>query len=237
MIYFTSDLHFCHPFVAATRGFRPKCDNMNELIHTVGESEFAKMTNWRKHDETVVRHINARVGKQDELYVLGDLSCGSRDSFEQALRMIDKLYVPPSRRHLILGNHENFKVKDSVRVTLAHTFGYVSVCEYLYVDGVPIVLSHVPLLSDMDGRVRRDLAENSYSKSMRRHAVNVPSGTLHLHGHTHSPTPRDSRNALSVNVGLDAWGLFPVSLPQILCLKPRNSETVGSLLTQAALGA
>lgn len=216
MIYFTSDLHFCHPFVAATRGFGPKCDNMNELIHTVGESEFAKMTNWRKHDEVVVRHINARVGKQDELYVLGDLSCGSRDSFEQALHMLDKLYVPPSRRHLILGNHENFKVKDSVRVTLAHTFGYVSTCEYLYVDGVPIVLSHVPLLEDMDGRVRKGLAENSYSKSLRKHAVNVPKGTLHLHGHTHSSTPRDSRNPLSVNVGLDAWNLFPVSLTEIL---------------------
>lgn len=216
MIYFTSDLHFCHPFVAATRGFGPKCDNMNELIHTVGESKFAKMTNWIKHDETVVRHINARVGKQDELYVLGDLSCGSRDSFEQALHMIDKLYVPSSRRHLILGNHENFKVKDSVRVRLAQTFGHVSVCEYLYVDGVPIVLSHVPLLTDMDGRVRKDLAENSYSRSLRKHAVNVPKGTLHLHGHTHSSTPRDSRNPLSVNVGLDAWGLFPVSLAEVL---------------------
>ena len=216
MIYFTSDLHFCHPFVAATRGFGPKCDNMNALIHEVGETEFANMTNWKKHDEVIVRHINARVGKQDELYVLGDVSCGSRDSFEHALHMLDKLYVPPSRRHLILGNHENFKVKDSVRVTLAHTFGYVSSCEYLYVDGVPIVLTHVPLLSEMDGRVRKGLAENSYSKSMRKHAVNVPKGTLHLHGHTHSSTPRDSRNPLSVNVGLDAWNLFPVSLAEVL---------------------
>lgn len=216
MIYFTSDLHFCHPFVAATRMFGPKCDNMNALIHEVGESKFAHMTNWKKHDEVIVRHINARVGKQDELYVLGDISCGSRDSFEQALRMLDKLYVPPSRRHLILGNHENFKVKDSVRVGLAHTFGYVSNCEYLYVDGVPVVLTHVPLLSDMDGRVRKGLAENSYSKSMRKHAVNVPSGTLHLHGHTHSSTPCDSRNPLSVNVGLDAWNLFPVSIAEVL---------------------
>ena len=223
MIYFTSDLHFCHPFVAATRGFGPKCDNLNALIHEVGETEFARMTNWRKHDEVVVRHINARVGKQDELYVLGDLSCGSRDSFEQALYMIDKLYVPPSRRHLILGNHENFKVKDSVRVTLSHTFGYVSSCEYMYVNGVPIVLTHVPLLSDMDGRVKKELAHNSYSKSMRKHVVNVPNGTVHLHGHTHSSTPRDSRNPLSVNVGLDAWNLFPVSIAEVLSYHPVKS--------------
>ena len=189
---------------------------MNALIHEVGETEFANMTNWKKHDEVIVRHINARVGKQDELYVLGDVSCGSRDSFEHALHMLDKLYVPPSRCHLVLGNHENFKVKDSVRVSLAHTFGYVSNCEYLYVDGVSIVLTHVPLLSDMDGRVKKGLAENSYSKSMRKHAVNVPKGTLHLHGHTHSSTPKDSRNTLYVKGGLVAWNLCPVRLADVL---------------------
>lgn len=223
MIYFTSDLHFCHPFVAAMRGFGLKHDNMNVLIHEVGETEFACMTNWRKHDEAIVRHINARVGKQDELYVLGDVSSGSRNSFEHALYMLDKLYVPPSRRHLVLGNHENFKVKDSVRVSLAHAFSYVSNCEYLYVDDVPVVLTHVPLLSDMDGRVRQGLAKNSYSKSLRKHAVNVPPGTLHLHGHTHSPTPEDSKNPLSINVGLDAWSLFPVSLEEVLSYSLKNT--------------
>ena len=216
VIYFTSDLHFCHPFVAAMRGFGPTCDNINELICEARETEFACMTNWRKHDETIVRHINARVGKQDELYVLGDISCGSRNSLEYALNTLDKLYVPVSRRHLVLGNHENFKVKDSVRVSFAHTFGYVSNCEYLYVDGISIILTHVPLLSDMDGKVRKGLAKNAYSRSLRKRAVNVPPGTLHLHGHTHSSTPEDSKNRLSINVGLDAWNLFPVSLEEVL---------------------
>jgi calcineurin-like phosphoesterase family protein len=49
-------------------------------------------------------------------------------------------------------------------------------------------------------------------------------GALHLYGHSHNRIPADS---LSCDVGVDAWDLFPVTLPQIkarLALAPPHAD-------------
>ena len=83
MIFFTSDLHFCHDkdFVYAARGFE-SIDEMNAEI---------------------IRRWNERVYPDDDVYVLGDLTLGN---VEEGLKLIAKLngYL-----HIMRGNHDTDK--------------------------------------------------------------------------------------------------------------------------------
>lgn len=221
MKYFTADLHLCHPFVAATRGFykqtadvpeqgrRP--DGINAFRHSMSEEDFNALVDVERHDRTVINRINARVGKQDELYILGDLSSGGTASLQHALSLLDELHVPPSRRHLILGNHDGFRMKPSNAADIAVRFGSVSDSLFMDIDGIPAVLSHVPRYEYLDGSVRDGMASNSLEKTLRKHAPHVSYDIIHLYGHTHGRNPNEFHDRWSINVGLDAWNLRPVS--------------------------
>lgn len=218
LIYFTADLHFCHSFVAATRGYGPKCEDLNKLRHIVSDEEFEMMCRTEQHDEKVVNKINSKVGKKDELYVLGDISKGTGGSLLKALKFVDRLYVPSYRRHLVLGNHESFHLSPSEAVEVAKRFSTVSLFEYLYVDNVPIAMSHLPLKRYMTGNFyngSEGFAKNSFSKKYRKNSIEVPNNVLHLHGHTHASTPFDCSAENSFNVGLDAWNLNAVSWEEL----------------------
>lgn len=109
MKWFTSDLHFAHPFVAALRGYALPGYAYDESIKQQAEHDGRQLkdcVDWRKHDADIVQAINTYVGKEDELYILGGISSGSTWSVDQAIMRIQNLHVPRKRRHLILGNHE-----------------------------------------------------------------------------------------------------------------------------------
>lgn len=222
MKYFTADLHLCHPFVAATRGFYKRTadvpeqakrpDGINAFRHSMSEADFNALVDVERHDRTVINRINACVGKQDELYILGDLSSGGTASLRHALSLLDGLHVPPSRRHLILGNHDGFRMKPSNAADIAVRFGSVSDNLFIDIDCIPAVLSHVPRYEYLDGSVREGMASNSLEKTLRKHAPRVPHGdVIHLYGHTHGRNPDEFHDGWSINVGLDAWNLRPVS--------------------------
>lgn len=222
MKYFTADLHLCHPFVAATRGFYKRTadvpeqarrpDGINAFRHSMSEEDFNVLVDVERHDRTVINRINAHVGKQDELYILGDLSSGGTASLRHALSLLDELHVPPSRRHLILGNHDGFRMKPSNAADIAVRFGSVSDNLFIDIDCIPAVLSHVPRYEYLDGSVREGMASNSLEKTLRKHAPRVPHGdVIHLYGHTHGHNPDEFHDGWSINVGLDAWNLRPVS--------------------------
>lgn len=127
MKWFTSDLHFAHPFVAALRGYALPGYARDESIKQQAEHDGRQLkdcVDWRKHDADIIQAINTYVGKEDELYILGDISSGSTWSVEQAIMRIQNLQVPRKRRHLILGNHE---IHSSSRTLekLASVFGEV----------------------------------------------------------------------------------------------------------------
>lgn len=221
MKYFTADLHLCHPFVAATRGFYKRTadvpeqgrrpDGINAFRRSMSEKDFNTLVDVERHDRTVINLINARVGKQNELYILGDLSSGGAESLRRALSLLDGLHVPPSRRHLILGNHDGFRMKPSNAADIAVRFGSVSDNLFMDIDGIPAVLSHVPRHEYLDGSVHEGMASNSLEKTLRKHAPRVPHGVIHLYGHTHGRSPDEFHDGWSLNVGLDAWNLRPVS--------------------------
>lgn len=193
MIYFTSDLHFCHPFVAQKRGFK----------------------NFKQHDYAVIKNINSMVGKNDELYILGDMCCGNNTSFYEAIRCIDQLHVIPSHRHLILGNHEAFKLKPDWYSKAYSRFVSVSTRDIIQpeqLNRTPIVMTHVPPTSLLTKCLEYPLSYRD--KEALEHSLDV-AGAVHLYGHTHQSTPLTSGTLRCVNVGLDAWNLKPVSLDRI----------------------
>lgn len=236
MRYYTADLHLNHPFVAATRGFyKPDAEltpenialkreirdqlragscNLNAIIRRIGEDAFAELADVKRHDDYIIKHINAVVGKNDSLVIAGDLSAGGMDSMAAALKRIDELHVPPARRTLLLGNHEDFHMRDASHAMLSARFTYVSETSYELLGGkYPAILSHAPAKHRLSGRKDPKLAKNALAKELRKHAPDIPfrSNLYHLHGHTHSTKVHEFGSRFELNIGLDAWGLKPVS--------------------------
>ena len=80
MLYFTSDLHFCHDraFVYEPRGF--------SSVHEMNEA--------------IVRNWNELITWEDEVYVLGDIMLNDID---EGLKLWNRLV---GTKHIILGNHD-----------------------------------------------------------------------------------------------------------------------------------
>ena len=81
MIYFTSDLHLGH------RGVIQMCERPFEDVEEM--------------NRTLIAHINARVRKQDTLYILGDIA--HRIPVEEVNKMIAQIN---GKKYLIKGNHD-----------------------------------------------------------------------------------------------------------------------------------
>lgn len=119
MLYFTSDHHFYHEGILGLCG-RP-FKNMQEM------------------HRRLVRNHNEIVTPEDTVYFIGDFSmCNSR--YKKPLSdIVAKLN---GTKHLILGNHDNFKPFDYVDM------GFTSVHTSLVVEG--FILHHDPCASCID---------------------------------------------------------------------------------------
>lgn len=106
-------------------------------------------------------------------------------------------------------------MKPSNAADIAVRFGSVSDNLFLDINGIPAVLSHVPRYEYLDGSVHEGMASNSLEKALRKHAPRVSYGIIHLYGHTHGRNPNEFHDEWSINVGLDAWNLRPVSEDEI----------------------
>lgn len=124
-MYFTSDLHLGHEKVADMRGFKSV----------------------EAHDETIANNWMEAVGKNDVVYILGDISCCSRRSEIAALDLIEAL---PGTKRLIAGNH------DSVWAGNRHAWRNMRMFHEVF-EGVapfarlrwnrePVLLSHFPMM-------------------------------------------------------------------------------------------
>ncbi len=172
MIYFTSDTHFGHSAVLKFTG-RPYKDvsQMNQAL---------------------IANINARVGHEDELYILGDFSF--KIPAVEAAELRRKINC--RRVHLVPGNHD--KAWGSGPKELEGVFDVLPPIYRIKVDGRKYVLSHYPLV---------DWPSMSH-------------GSFMLHGHIHSQgSDYNELNRMQgiyrYDIGVDANGLRPVSLEEI----------------------
>ena len=191
-IYFTSDLHFSHEKVAKTRGF------LNAIEHDVALEETLRET----------------LTKDDQLWVLGDLSSGSNSSEDAALSRLGWVkYRTEATLHLIPGNHDSCHPKH--RDSFKHQREFMEVFDSVQAfarrkfDGVEFLMSHYPYYGD------HTLEDRDSQYRLRFNKLPL------LHGHTHQKSvfgaPGDPTFPIyQFSVGLDAWGQKPAKLEEIV---------------------
>ena len=117
MIWFTSDTHFGHE---------------NVLKFTDRPWETIQQMN-----SVIVANINARVGMNDELYILGDFSFKMTAQDAYGLRK----KITCKKVHLVPGNHD----KDWTQPAVSRAFITEPPICVLKIDGQKIVMSHFPM--------------------------------------------------------------------------------------------
>jgi len=181
-VFFTADMHFGHENVLRfdKRPFK-----------TVAEM-----------DEELIRRWNAKVGKGDLVYVLGDFIWKS--STNDAPGLIKSLN---GQIILIKGNHDRFLHNAAAKGALAGIKDY---------DDISVTLS--------DGTSRRCILSHYFIPFYNGHRYNA----IHLHGHSHNTEESDEERRIVkemnnkgydlkvYNVGCMYWNYEPVTLDEIL---------------------
>lgn len=229
MRYFTTDTHFGHPLVSVLRGyttFDPGRAHYGELLATHGRKtaedwakgvvlddsrlSFRTAADTNAHDEAIIANINRIVGKDDELWILGDI--GFRTSvnhLKDCLRGLDCRNL-----HAVIGNHDDWWLENKPARNL---FASIEANDAVGIVGLDaahpeatetVNLSHFPY--------REDLAYGWPDDEVRFHDQALPfDGHRLLYGHTHQLSPEGARPE-ALNVGLDAWDLEPVSESRVV---------------------
>lgn len=170
-IFYTSDLHL---------GNKNIIKYENRPWKTVEEMDAGLIYNW-----------NQVVGRNDEVYVLGDFC------FKGATKAIQYLQCLNGYIHLIHGNHDHFMSQETWR-------RYVATEDCTFDDGWykhmedgehELVLCHFPIMY-WDGMDDRQ--------------------SIHLYGHMHSRPTKQHPHPNAFNVGVDVNNYRPVTLEQLL---------------------
>ena len=181
-IFFTSDLHFGHENVI-------RFDN--RPFNTVEEM-----------DEEMIKRWNAKVGKGDIVYVLGDFIW--KAATNEAVSIIRRLN---GQIILIKGNHDRFLHNSAAKKALAGIKDYDDICVTLE-----------------DGTTRRCILSHYFIPFYNGHRYQA----IHLHGHSHFTEESAEEVRITTelnekgydlkiyNVGCMYWNYTPVTLDGIL---------------------
>ena len=181
-IFFTSDLHFGHENVI-------RFDN--RPFNTVEEM-----------DEEMIKRWNAKVGKGDIVYVLGDFIW--KAATNEAVSIIRRLN---GQIILIKGNHDRFLHNAAAKKALAGIKDYDDICVTLE-----------------DGTMRRCILSHYFIPFYNGHRYQA----IHLHGHSHLTEEAAEEVRITTelnekgydlkiyNVGCMYWNYTPVTLDEIL---------------------
>lgn len=177
-VFFTADLHFGHKNAMAFDN-RP----FNDI---------------ESHDATLITRWNNKVGIDDDVYILGDIS------WHNSTKTIEILKQLNGNLHLIKGNHDAKLLKNRDLRKM-----FVEICDYKeldIVDGKILVLCHYPI----------PCFKNHYY------------GSYHFYGHVHTGfehnmmlnVKRQIDELYSVpcnmyNVGTMLWGYEPVTFEEV----------------------
>ena len=178
-VFFTSDPHFTHKNILY---FKPERRTQAGIsLEELREGDEREIL--RRHDDWLVEKWNATVGKEDDVYILGDICLSNRENTEKILRRLH------GQKYLINGNHdkscrglENYFVwtGDINEVKFSHqTYPFIKEGETFCVE-----LCHYPLLT----------------WNRRTH------GSCMAHGHCHGSTDKINEDSLElrVDVGFDS---------------------------------
>lgn len=161
--FYTSDLHF---------GYEKIIEQCQRPFPSVLEM-----------DRAIVHNINSVSGKQDVLFIVGDVSCHGQN--KEAIYRLEQINA---KKILVIGNHDITLLKDSA---FRHQFVDIVPNEIVNDNGQKIFLSHYPM-AEWDGMYK---------------------GIWHFYGHTHNSKTGAaaimSLRPTSVNVGIDVHHFLP----------------------------
>ena len=147
-------------------------------------------TSVEEMDATIINNWNLFIAPEDTVYVLGDVV------FLKLHEAVEKVSALNGHKHLIFGNHDKPLKKKQAFLGLfesSRDYAELKIADKDAKDGVQrIVLLHY--------------AMKIWNKSQH--------GAWHLYGHSHGSLP-DDPHALSLDVGVDAWDMKPVSYDQV----------------------
>ena len=151
-------------------------------------------------DETLFNNWNKTISEHDLVYVLGDISF---QKYAVALEMIPKL---KGRKILVQGNHDKFSIGQYHKLGFEHVFQDI----LMKMGKHRVRLCHYPYRAPWYKRI---LTRATYNRYIDRRPPR--DADFLLHGHVHTAfTKRKSQ----INVGVDCWGGFPVSISEIQSL-------------------
>ncbi|WP_236034571.1 phosphoesterase [Bifidobacterium saguinibicoloris] len=229
MRYFTTDTHFGHPLVSVLRGYTRFDPGRERYAALLAEQGRKAAEDWAKgvvfddsrlsfrtaadtdaHDAAVVANINRLVGEDDELWILGDI--GFRTSVRHLKSCLRQLRC--RHLHAVIGNHDDWWLDDRPARNLFESIEPNGTVDVTGLDAThperaeTVNLSHFPY--------REDLVYGWPDDAVRFPDKALPfDGRRLLYGHTHQLSPEGARPE-ALNVGLDAWGLGPVSETRIV---------------------
>jgi calcineurin-like phosphoesterase family protein len=180
-VWITSDTHYNHKNI---------CRGVTNWRTPEGKIPIGSTRDFQtlgEMNDKIINNINEKVGQNDTLIHLGDVSFGG---FDKIGEFLDRLVC--KNVHLVMGNHDQH-IKSN-REDIRDRF--ISVQEYreVKIDGENFVLSHYPFAS--------------------WHGLNK--GVIHLHGHVHLSPKNKWGNGKKLDVGMDGNNLYPYSITEIV---------------------
>lgn len=198
-IFYTSDLHIGHRLVAEERAERVGL--VMTAVYRAPEESAEAVVAW--HDNTLAKNWDKVVSPEDTVVVVGDIAAGAGRHCRNALAWLAQRN---GTKRLISGNHDPVhgmhRDAHKYHEMFREVFTSVSEMARIRVDGNEVMVSHFPYDGD-------------HSTSDRHTAYRLrDEGVPVLHGHTHSmeKVSESRRGTRQVHVGVDAWGLTPVSV-------------------------
>jgi calcineurin-like phosphoesterase family protein len=177
-VWFSADAHYGHKRIIEY------CDRP---FASVDEMDRELIDNW-----------NEVVGREDDVYFLGDFSL----SFKIVKQVVPLL---KGKIHLVAGNHDlchSCNTDSGAYLRHYQEAGFFDICQStrMEIDGQSVLCCHMPYfnVADPDQRYPEYKPEDD--------------GGWLLHGHVHH---RWQVNDRQINVGVDVWDFYPVSMDVI----------------------
>lgn len=160
-------------------------------------------------NQALIDNWNRVVEPDDIIYHLGDFSFANKN---KTRAILEQLY---GYKVLIRGNHDR---NCEGYVELGFNEAYEDLI--LMTAGEVIWMNHIPEVNDEDDRkfVRPQYKESFHKLSPNERPAKYNRPSLVLCGHVHEKWLYKGR---CINVGVDQWGYFPVSLKDLIELRNR----------------
>jgi len=174
-IYFSSDQHFLHY-------------NILKYCKRPFNSEYAM-------NDYLIKNINLKVGKNDFLYIIGDVSAGLRGRVKEFTSILQLINC--KNLVLVRGNHDHFTNEEYIEM------GFKGVNDYLKMND--IFICHYPL----NMNIRADWISDKERKL--NEVFKNSTCEFIVHGHSHTV----DYGFKKLNVGVDMNNYEPISLVDI----------------------